>query len=233
MARRELAPHPLADRRHRVCVTTAPPGWTTRPAGRFRGRRAMPRARRSGGYMSPAAVRDSSAVPLAPPTPSRPASTSPGASAALPAAASAQPAAPAPKPAASTGTRGRCRSRGRRPRARRPSARAEQPARASSRGPGLVWALARADLRPGSAPDARPRRRSSGPDSVLRPSHGVSWPCVTVPRPLRVRSGNQAVIVRREHAAPRSGVGARQLAELASPGCAAPRTCAASWSIGM
>ncbi len=66
---------------------------------------AMPCARRSGGYMSPAAARVSSAVPLAAPTPSRPASTATGESTALPSAASEQPIAPTAKPPASTGTR--------------------------------------------------------------------------------------------------------------------------------
>src|SRR5215212_829702 len=66
---------------------------------------AMPCARRSGGYMSPAAARASSAVPLAAPTATRPASTAGAEETALPSAARPQPAAPVPKPAASTGTR--------------------------------------------------------------------------------------------------------------------------------
>src|SRR4051794_37555572 len=66
---------------------------------------AIPCARRSGGYMSPAAARASSAVPLAAPTPTRPARTAGAESVLLPSAARPQPAAPAPKPAASTGTR--------------------------------------------------------------------------------------------------------------------------------
>ena len=66
---------------------------------------AMPCARRSGGYMSPAAVRASSAVPLAVPTSTSPPSTAGAEGSALPSAASAQPPTPMPKPAASTGTR--------------------------------------------------------------------------------------------------------------------------------
>src|SRR4051812_24040486 len=66
---------------------------------------AMPRARRSGGYMSPAAVRASSAVPLAAPTAARPSSTKGAEPRTLPTAASAQPTAPAQKPDARTGTR--------------------------------------------------------------------------------------------------------------------------------
>ncbi len=66
---------------------------------------AMPCARRAGGYMSPAAVRASSAVPLAAPTATSPSSTIGADPRALPAAASAQPTAPAQKPPASTGTR--------------------------------------------------------------------------------------------------------------------------------
>ena len=66
---------------------------------------AIPCARRSGGYMSPAAARASSAVPLAAPTPVRPTSTAGAESTALPSAASPQPADPTTKPSASTGTR--------------------------------------------------------------------------------------------------------------------------------
>ena len=66
---------------------------------------AMPRARRSGGYMSPAAVRASSAVALAAPTSARPASTSGADAVVLPSAASPQPTTPAQNPAARTGTR--------------------------------------------------------------------------------------------------------------------------------
>ena len=57
---------------------------------------AMPCARRSGGYMSPAAVRASSAVPLAVPTSTRPPSTAGADGSALPSAASAQPPTPMP-----------------------------------------------------------------------------------------------------------------------------------------
>ena len=56
--------------------------------------RAMPRARRSGGYMSPAAVRASSATPLAAPTPIRPSSTTGAEVAEHPSAAHAHPAMP-------------------------------------------------------------------------------------------------------------------------------------------
>ncbi len=66
---------------------------------------AIPCARCSGGYMSPAAVRASSAVPLAAPTPTRPASTAGADSAALPSAASPQPVEPTMKPRARIGTR--------------------------------------------------------------------------------------------------------------------------------
>ena len=66
---------------------------------------AMPWARRSGGYMSPAAVRASSAVPLATPTSTKPLSTSTATSAAHPIAANTPPTAPITKPTASTGTR--------------------------------------------------------------------------------------------------------------------------------
>ena len=55
--------------------------------------------------MSPAAVRASSAVPLAIPTSTKPASTSTAISAAHPIAANTPPTAPITKPAASTGTR--------------------------------------------------------------------------------------------------------------------------------
>ena len=65
----------------------------------------MPRARRSGGYMSPAAVRASSAMPLAAPTKTRPPSTAGANSVALPRAARPQPTAPKTYPAASTGMR--------------------------------------------------------------------------------------------------------------------------------
>ena len=65
----------------------------------------MPRARRSGGYISPAAARVSSATPLAAPTPRNPSSTTTGESTALPSAASEHPIAPIAKPPASTGTR--------------------------------------------------------------------------------------------------------------------------------
>ena len=64
----------------------------------------MPRARCSGGYMSPAAVRASSATPLAAPTHMSPPRTAGAKAVALPSAASPQPAAPVPKPGASTGT---------------------------------------------------------------------------------------------------------------------------------
>ena len=66
---------------------------------------AIPCARRSGGYMSPAAVRASSAVPLAIPTSTKPASTSTATSPAQPIAASTPPVAPITNPTASTGTR--------------------------------------------------------------------------------------------------------------------------------
>jgi hypothetical protein len=65
----------------------------------------IPRARRTGGYMSPAAVRASSAMPLAAPTATRPTSTTGAEPALLPTAASAHPAAPATNPPASTGMR--------------------------------------------------------------------------------------------------------------------------------
>ncbi len=57
---------------------------------------AMPCARRSGGYMSPAAVRASSAVPLAVPTSTSPPSTAIADGSALPSAARAQPPTPMP-----------------------------------------------------------------------------------------------------------------------------------------
>ncbi len=66
---------------------------------------AIPWARRSGGYMSPAAVRASSAVPLDAPTATRPASTMGADPRTLPTAASAQPIVPAQNPPARTGTR--------------------------------------------------------------------------------------------------------------------------------
>src|SRR5215211_1198188 len=66
---------------------------------------AIPCARRSGGYMSPAAVRASSAVPAAMPIRTNAAKTSTADSAADPTAATTPPTAPTPKPAASTGTR--------------------------------------------------------------------------------------------------------------------------------
>ena len=64
----------------------------------------MPRARCSGGYMSPAAVRASRATALAAPTHISPPRTAGAKAVALPSAASPQPAAPVPKPTASTGT---------------------------------------------------------------------------------------------------------------------------------
>ena len=66
---------------------------------------AIPRARRSGGYMSPAAARASRDVPPAVPTRTSPRKTGTGDSSALPSAASPPPAAPRQKPVASTGTR--------------------------------------------------------------------------------------------------------------------------------
>ena len=66
---------------------------------------AMPCARRSGGYMSPAAVRASSAMPLAIPISTNAVNTSTALSDAEPAAATTPPTAPMAKPAASTGTR--------------------------------------------------------------------------------------------------------------------------------
>src|SRR5829696_3035091 len=66
---------------------------------------AMPRARRWGGYMSPAAVRASSAVPLAAPTHSSPARTTGADSSLEPRPASAPPRPPVANSAASTGTR--------------------------------------------------------------------------------------------------------------------------------
>src|SRR4051794_27297878 len=65
---------------------------------------AMPCALRSGGYMSPAAVRASSAVPLAMPIRTNAANTRTALSDAEPAAATTPPTAPVAKPAASTGT---------------------------------------------------------------------------------------------------------------------------------
>ena len=66
---------------------------------------AMPRARRSGGYMSPAAVRASSPVAVAVPTRISPASTARAHPCAVPSAASRHPAMPQPKPPARIGTR--------------------------------------------------------------------------------------------------------------------------------
>ena len=66
---------------------------------------AIPRARCDGGYMSPAAVRASSDVPLEAPTPTRPASTSGAESVVQPIAASVPPAPPSTNPPAITGTR--------------------------------------------------------------------------------------------------------------------------------
>ena len=66
---------------------------------------AMPRARCSGGYMSPAAVRASRAVALAAPTHMSPPRTAGAKTVALPSPASPQPAAPVPKPSARIGTR--------------------------------------------------------------------------------------------------------------------------------
>ena len=66
---------------------------------------AMPCARRSGGYMSPAAVRARRAIPLAKPTHRKPSSTNGARSAAQPIAANTPPSAPTAKPVASTGTR--------------------------------------------------------------------------------------------------------------------------------
>ena len=65
---------------------------------------AIPCARRSGGYMSPAAVRASSAVPLAIPISTNAVNTSTALSDAEPAAATTPPTAPMAKPPASTGT---------------------------------------------------------------------------------------------------------------------------------
>jgi hypothetical protein len=67
--------------------------------------RPMPRARGSGGYMSPPAVRTSRLAPFAAPTPARPASTASGEPTALPSAATPQATTPTERPAASTGTR--------------------------------------------------------------------------------------------------------------------------------
>ena len=65
----------------------------------------MPRARRSGGYMSPAAVRISSAIPLALPVSQKPRITSGVESAAVAAAVRAHPAVAIAYPAAITGRR--------------------------------------------------------------------------------------------------------------------------------
>ena len=66
---------------------------------------AIPRARRCGGYMSPAAVRASSPVALAAPTSTSPARTATAQPCAVPSAASREPAIPQPKPPARIGTR--------------------------------------------------------------------------------------------------------------------------------
>jgi hypothetical protein len=65
----------------------------------------IPRARRSGGYMSPAAVRISSAIPLAAPVSANPRMTSGVESTLVASAVSAQPTAAAPYPPAITGSR--------------------------------------------------------------------------------------------------------------------------------
>jgi hypothetical protein len=65
----------------------------------------MPRARRSGGYMSPAAVRASSAIPIALPTATNPRMSNGADSIPQASAVSRQPATPRPKPPARTGTR--------------------------------------------------------------------------------------------------------------------------------
>ena len=66
---------------------------------------AIPCARRSGGYMSPAAVRARRAVPLAIPISTKAVNTSTALSVADPIAATTPPTAPTAKPAARTGTR--------------------------------------------------------------------------------------------------------------------------------
>lgn len=66
---------------------------------------AIPRARRVGGYMSPAAVRASSEMPPAAPTQRSPGTTPAGESAAEPSAVSNPPMTPSPKPTARTGIR--------------------------------------------------------------------------------------------------------------------------------
>ena len=65
----------------------------------------MPRARRSGGYMSPAAVRISRATPLDAPTRPKPAITVSVDSVRVASAVSAHPPAPTAKPAVMTGVR--------------------------------------------------------------------------------------------------------------------------------
>jgi hypothetical protein len=65
----------------------------------------IPRARREGGYMSPAAVRTSSEIPADEPMRAKPAMTATPESAQVPKAVSQQPTAPRAKPAAITGTR--------------------------------------------------------------------------------------------------------------------------------
>ena len=65
----------------------------------------IPRARRSGGYMSPAAVLISSEIPLEAPTRAKPAITASVESVRVASAVSAQPHAPSAKPAVITGVR--------------------------------------------------------------------------------------------------------------------------------
>ena len=65
----------------------------------------IPRARRSGGYMSPAAVRASSAMPCAPPIAANPVTSSTAESIPHASAVTQHPAIPSTKPPASTGTR--------------------------------------------------------------------------------------------------------------------------------
>src|SRR4029450_13253300 len=66
---------------------------------------AIPRARRAGGYMSPAAVRIRSATPPEAPTRTKPAMTGTACSVAVPSAVRTQPMEPSAKPVRMIGTR--------------------------------------------------------------------------------------------------------------------------------
>src|SRR5215210_6941303 len=161
---------------------------------------AMPRARCSGGYMSPAAVRASSAVPLAAPTHTSPNRTTGADSSEEPNPASTPPRPPAANPAARTGTRPK------RSIARPAGSAASAPEASTMAGPSpSSWSTPSTSTRVSEATAAEscsmPEFAASDADSssVLRRigSSGVAGTSGTLRRRGRERHGQQADEVER------------------------------------